>query len=215
MPPYSLRGTMNNLELVIGTKRFSSWSLRPWLALKQAQLPFTETVIELRQPDTAAEVAKHSPSGKIPLLKHGGLLVWDSLAICEYVAELGCAHSLWPENRGARAVARSVSAEMHSGFMALRQNLPMDAGHDIPDFTPPADALADIERIQAIWRECRQRFGATGDFLFGRWSMADAMYAPVVFRFESYHVPQDEVCQAYMQAVLALPAMQQWRVESL
>lgn len=206
---------MNNLELVIGTKRFSSWSLRPWLALKQAQLPFTETVIELRQPDTAAEIAKHSPSGKIPVLKHGGLLVWDSLAICEYVAELGCAHSLWPENRGARAVARSVSAEMHSGFVALRQNLGMDAGHDFPDFTPPAEALADIERIQSIWRDCRQRFGATGDFLFGRWSMADAMFAPVVFRFESYHVPQDEVCQAYMQAMLALPGMQQWRVESL
>ena len=206
---------MNNLELVIGTKRFSSWSLRPWLALKQAQLPFTEIEIELRQPETAAEIAKHSDSGKIPVLKHGTLTVWDSLSICEYVAELACADSLWPENRGARAVARSVSAEMHSGFVALRQNLPMDAGHDFPDFTPPAEAQADIERIQAIWRDCRQRFGATGGFLFGRWSMADAMFAPVVFRFESYHIPQDEVCQAYMQAMLALPGMQQWRVESL
>jgi glutathione S-transferase len=206
---------MNNLELVIGTKRVSSWSLRPWIALKQAQLPFTETLIELRQPETKEEILKQSPSGKIPVLKHGGLLVWDSLAICEYVAELACAHSLWPENRGARAVARSVSAEMHSGFVPLRQNLSMEAGVDIPDFTPPAEAQADIERIQAIWRDCRQRFGATGDFLFGRWSMADAMFAPVVFRFESYRIPQDEVCRAYMQAMLALPAMQQWRVESL
>jgi glutathione S-transferase len=206
---------MNNLELVIGTKRFSSWSLRPWVALKQAQLPFTETVIELRRPETGAEIAKHSPSGKIPVLKHGALVVWDSLSICEYVAELACAHSLWPENRGALAVARSVSAEMHSGFVPLRQTLPMDSGHDIPDFTPTAEAQADIERIQAIWRDCRQRFGANGDFLFGRWSMADAMFAPVVFRFESYRIPQDDLCQAYMQAMLALPAMQQWRVESL
>ena len=206
---------MANLELVIGTKRFSSWSLRPWLALKQAQLPFTETVIELRQPETAEQIALHSPTGKIPVLEHGTLTIWDSLAICEYVAELGCAHSLWPENRGARAVARSVSAEMHSGFVPLRQNLPMDAGHDFPDFTPPDDAKADIERIQAIWRDCRARFGATGDFLFGRWSMADAMFAPVVFRFESYGIAQDPVGDAYMKAMLALPAMQQWRVESL
>lgn len=206
---------MANLELVIGTKRFSSWSLRPWLALKQAQLPFTETVIELRQDDTGEKIAAHSPSGKVPVLKHGTLTIWDSLSICEYVAELGCAHSLWPENRGARAVARSVSAEMHSGFVALRQNLPMDAGRDFPDFTAPADAQADIERIQAIWRDCRQRFGATGDFLFGRWSMADAMYAPVVFRFESYFIRQDPVCDAYMKAMLALPAMQQWKVESV
>jgi glutathione S-transferase len=206
---------MSNLELVIGTKRYSSWSLRPWLALKQAQLPFSETVIELRRDDTKAEIAKHSPSGRVPVLKHGGLVLWDSLAICEYVAELACAHSLWPENRGARAVARSVAAEMHSGFPALRQNLPMESGQDFPDFTPPPDAQADIDRVQAIWRDCRQRFGATGDFLFGRWSMADAMFAPVVFRFESYRVARDPVCEAYMQAMLALPGMQQWRAESL
>jgi len=206
---------MTNLELIIGTKRYSSWSLRPWLALKQAQLSFTETVIELRQPDTKDEIGLCSPSGKIPVLKHGGLTVWDSLSICEYVAELACAHSLWPENRGARAVARSVSAEMHSGFVPLRQNLPMDSGADFPDFTPPEDAAADIERIQAIWRDCRSRFGSGGDFLFGRWSMADAMFAPVVFRFESYRIPQDPVCEAYMQAMLALPGMQQWRAESV
>lgn len=206
---------MTNLELVIGTKRYSSWSLRPWLALKQAQLAFTETVVELRRPETKTEIDKHSPTGKIPVLKHGGLTIWDSLAICEYVAELACAHSLWPENRGARAVARSVSAEMHSGFVPLRQNLPMESGQDIPDFTPPAEAAADIGRIQSLWRDCRAAYGANGDFLFGRWSMADAMFAPVVFRFESYRIPQDEVCGAYMQAMLALPAMQQWRVESL
>lgn len=206
---------MANLELVIGTKRYSSWSLRPWLALKQAQLPFSETIVELRQDDTKAKIDLCSPSGKVPVLKHGNLTIWDSLAICEYVAELACAHSLWPENRGARAVARAVSAEMHSGFVGLRQNLPMDSGHDFPDFTPPDEAVGDIKRIQALWRECRQTYGATGDFLFGRWSMADAMFAPVVFRFESYRIPQDEVGSAYMQAMLALPGMQQWRVESL
>ena len=206
---------MANLELVIGTKRFSSWSLRPWLALKQAQLPFTETVIELRQPETRTRISVHSPSGRVPALKHGTLTVWDSLAICEYVAELGCAHALWPENRGARAVARAVSAEMHSGFMALRQTLPMDAGRDFPDFTPPEDAQADIERIRALWGDCRRRFGAMGDFLFGRWSMADAMFAPVVLRFESYRVAQDEVGEAYMKAMLDLPGMRQWKAESL
>jgi len=206
---------MANLELVIGTKRFSSWSLRPWLALKQGQLPFEETVIELRCDDTAARIAAHSPSGKVPVLKHGGLVVWDSLSICEYVAELACAHSLWPENRGARAVARSVAAEMHSGFSALRKNLPMDAGRDFPDFVPPEDAAADIARIQALWNDCRQRFGSGGDFLFGRWSMADAMFAPVVFRFESYRIAQDSVGEAYMRAMLDLPGMKQWREESL
>jgi glutathione S-transferase len=201
---------MPNLVLVIGTKRFSSWSLRPWLALKQAGLSFEEVIVSLRQPETKAEIARHSPSGKVPLLRHGDLLVWDSLAICEYVAELSCAQALWPENRGARAVARAVSAEMHSGFQALRQNLPMDVGQSFPDFQPPDEALADIARIQALWQDCRQRFGAGGNFLFGRWSLADAMYAPVVFRFQSYGVALDETAKAYCQAMLALPTMREW-----
>jgi glutathione S-transferase len=202
---------MPNLTLVIGSKRFSSWSLRPWLALKQIGLPFEEVVIALRQPGTKAEIERHSPSGKIPLLIHGDLKVWDSLAICEYVAELACAHPLWPENRGARAVARAVSAEMHAGFPALRQHLSMDVGRIFPDFVPPEDASADIARITEIWNDCRARFGAGGDYLFGRWSIADAMFAPVAFRFQSYGVTLDPVCRAYIEALLALPAMQEWR----
>ncbi|HXP95162.1 MAG TPA: glutathione S-transferase family protein [Telmatospirillum sp.] len=201
---------MGNLVLVIGTKSWSSWSLRPWLALKQAGLAFEEVLIELRRPDSKAKILAHSPSGKVPVLKNGSLLIWDSLAICEYVAELACAVPLWPENKGARAVARSVSAEMHSGFPALRQYLTMEAGQTLPLPELPAEALADIDRVQEIWTDCRKRFGAGGDFLFGRWSNADAMFAPVVLRFHTYGVPLDPVCAAYVEAVLALPSIQEW-----
>ena len=201
---------MSRLQLVIGTKRYSSWSLRPWLALKQAGLPFEEVSITLRQPNTKQQILAHSPSGKLPLLKDGGLLVWDSLAICEYVAEMACAVPIWPENRGTRALARSISAEMHSGFQGLRQHLPMDVLEKIPMEQIPEDAKPDIERIQAIWTDCRARFGAGGDFLFGRWSIADAMFAPVATRFDTYGVKLDPVSQAYVEATLALPAMQDW-----
>jgi glutathione S-transferase len=201
---------MSRLQLVIGTKRYSSWSLRPWLALKQAGLPFEEVSITLRQPNTKQQILAHSPSGKLPLLKDGGLLVWDSLAICEYVAEMACAVPLWPENRGTRALARSISAEMHSGFQGLRQHLPMDVLEKIPMEQIPEDAKPDIERIQTIWTDCRARFGAGGDFLFGRWSIADAMFAPVATRFDTYGVKLDPVSQAYVEATLALPAMQDW-----
>jgi len=205
---------MSNLTLVIGSKPFSSWSLRPWLALKQAALPFEEVVIALRQPDTALRIRALSPSGKVPLLRHGSLQVWDSLAICEYVAELACAYPLWPEDSAARAVARAVSAEMHAGFSALRQHLPMAVGTSIADFVPPAAAAAAIARIESLWQECRQRFGAGGDFMFGRWSLADAMYAPVIFRLQSYRIALQPASRAYVDAMLALPAMRQWAAES-
>jgi len=201
---------MSRLQLVIGTKRYSSWSLRPWLALKQAGLPFDEVKITLRQPDTKAQILQHSPSGKVPLLKDGGLLVWDSLAICEYIAEMACAVPLWPESRGTRAQARSVAAEMHSGFTGLRQHLPMDLAQRIEMPQIPEEAKPDIERIQALWNDCRTRYGAGGDFLFGRWSIADAMYAPVATRFHTYGVALDPVSQAYVDATMALPALQEW-----
>jgi len=201
---------MPHLVLVIGSKRISSWSLRPWLALRQAGLRFEEVVIPLRRPETKSQILAFSPSGKLPLLKQGPLVVWDSLAICEFVAELACAYPLWPENRGARAVARAVSAEMHSGFQALRQNLPMEVGAAFPGFKPPEDAAQDIERILAIWRDCRAKFGAAGPFLFGAWTVADAMFAPVVFRFQSYDVALDPVSAAYCEAMLSLPAMREW-----
>jgi glutathione S-transferase len=205
---------MPTLTLVVGTKQYSSWSLRPWLALKQAGLPFEEIVVDLRRPDTKAEIVRHSPSGKLPVLKVGELLVWDSLAICEYVAELACARPMWPEHRAVRAVARAISAEMHSGFTALRRDLPMDVELRRPDFVPGEEASADIARVQEIWRDCRKRFSAGGPFLFGPFSLADAMYAPVVFRFQSYGVALDPVCSAYLEAMLALPAMQEWVAES-
>jgi glutathione S-transferase len=205
---------MANLQLVVGTKKYSSWSLRPWLALKQAGLPFEEIVIELRQPNTQAEILKYSPSGKLPVLLNGDHAVWDSLAICEYVAELACAHPMWPEHRAARSVARSISAEMHSGFPALRRDLPMDVHLRRPDFRPGDEAAIDIERVKQIWRDCRDRFSAGGPFLFGPFSLADAMYAPVVFRFQSYGVSLDPVCTGYMNAMLALPAMREWAAGS-
>jgi len=201
---------MAKLQLVIGTKQYSSWSLRPWLALKQAGLSFEEIIIPLRCAETRAEILRYSPSGKVPALLQGDHVVWDSLAICEYVADLACAHPMWPEHRGARSVARSVAAEMHSGFPALRRDLPMDVHLRQPDFVPGEEAAADIERVKQIWRDCRQRFSAGGPFLFGPFTLADAMYAPVVFRFQSYGVLLDPVCAAYMEAMLALPAMQEW-----
>ena len=178
--------------------------------MKQAGLAFVEEEILLRQPDSKAQILAHSPTGKVPLLKDGNLLVWDSLAICEYAAELACAVPLWPESRGARALARSVSAEMHSGFPSLRQQLPMDAGATIalPQLT--AETEADIRRIQTIWNDCRSRHGAGGPFLFGGWTIADAMFAPVASRFQTYGVPLDQVCRAYVEATMALPAMQHW-----
>lgn len=198
------------LTLAIGTKRYSSWSLRPWLALRVAGAEFREVEIALRQPDTKAEILKYSPSGKVPLLIDDGLKVWDSLAICEYVAERFPEAGLWPEDPVARAIARAVSAEMHSGFMPLRQTCPMDVCLDVPMADIPAEVRADVERIDTLWRDCRNRFSQGGPFLFGRFSVADAMYAPVVTRMRTYHLPLGPVSQAYCAAVMAIPAMADW-----
>ncbi|MDO8605570.1 MAG: glutathione S-transferase family protein [Phaeospirillum sp.] len=197
-----------SLTLVIGTKRFSSWSLRPWLALKVAGIAFEEVEIALRQPDTKADILKHSPSGKVPLLDEDGFKVWDSLAICEYLAER--APMLWPRNVQARAVARAVAAEMHSGFMPLRRDCPMDVLGDTPMTGIPDEVAADLARIDALWSDCRARFGVSGPFLFGDFSIADAMYAPVVTRLRTCHLPVGKASQAYCDAVMALPAMREW-----
>ncbi|HEY1723734.1 MAG TPA: glutathione S-transferase family protein [Magnetospirillaceae bacterium] len=196
--------------LVIGTKSWSSWSLRPWLALKQAGVTFDEVVIRLRQPDTAANILKYSPSGKLPFLRDGEVSIWDSLAICEYVAEMLPGAWLWPEDRSARAMARSIAAEMHSGFMGLREHLSMDVTTTLPLPNLPDTAKADIARVQAMWIDCRKRFGEAGPFLFGKFTVADAMYAPVATRFRTYGVPLDPVCRAYVDAIYALPAMKEW-----
>jgi len=196
--------------LVIGTRRFSSWSLRPYLALKAAGARFAEVEIALRQPDTKQRILAWSPSGKVPLLIHGEVKVWDSLAICEYLAEVFPVAGLWPAAAEARAVARAVSAEMHAGFPALRNACPMDLVEPTPLAELPPEVAQDAARIRAVWNDCRARFGAGGPFLFGRFSVADAMYAPVVTRFTSYGLPQDAVSQAYCDAIWALPAMREW-----
>ena len=207
--------------LVIGNKAWSSWSLRPWLALRQGGIAFAEAHVALRRDDTKAAILAHSPSGKVPVLKFDdGLAVWDSLAICEWAAEVS--PGLWPVDDGARAAARAVSAEMHAGFPALRRELPMDDGRTHAGVARSAEAQADIDRIQAIWRDCRTRFGrsdgdghAGGPFLFGAFSIADAMYAPVCSRFRTYGVALDDLSAAYVEAVLALPAMRAWTEAAL
>lgn len=202
---------MSELTLVVGSKNYSSWSLRPYLALAHTGQPFKEVVIALGQPDTTANIARWSPSGRVPALHHGTLMVWDSLAICEYLAELFPQAGLWPEDRAVRAVARSVTAEMHSSFSALRQNLPMNIRARKPGQGHSAPGVAeDIARIRALWTECRTRYGQGGPFLFGRFSIADAFYAPVVTRFITYGVPLEGVVKDYAEAILALPSMQAW-----
>ncbi len=201
--------------LVIGDKAWSSWSLRPWLAAKVAGVAFLEEPVRLRQPDTPSQIARHSPSGRIPVLKRGGLTVWDSLAICEYLAELAPGARLWPEDAQARAVARAISAEMHSGFLALRKEFPMDFHARIEGRLPSEQARADIARIAQIWRETRGDFGGGGPFLFGKFTIADAMYAPVATRFRTYGIELASFggggeAQDYAQALLAMPEMEEW-----
>jgi len=200
--------------LTIGSKNTSSWSLRPWLAMKMANLPFEEVLIRLRTPETKAQIQPLSPSGKVPALKieEGGAswTVWDSLAICETLAERHREACLWPEAPAARAHARSIAAEMHSGFPELRKALSMEIAARHP--TPALDdqVQADIGRITAIWTGALEAQGRLGGFLFGRFSIADAFFAPVVTRFETYGIHLPAVAQAYAQRVLALPPMREW-----
>jgi glutathione S-transferase len=200
---------MSEFTLIIGNRNYSSWSLRAWLAMRVAGLAFDEIVIALDQPDTASRIGEYSPAGRVPILRHGDHTIWDSLAICEYVAELAPETRLWPEDRTTRAMARAVSAEMHSGFAALRGALPMNIRADRPGVTIAEDVQADIDRVCRIWLDCRQVFGTSGRFLFGDFSIADAMFAPVASRFRSYHIVVDKVAQNYIEAIHALPAMQE------
>ena len=201
---------MSDLTLVVGNRNYSSWSLRAWLAMRMAGLEFGVTVIPLDQPDTKQAILSHSPAGRVPVLHSGDLVVWDSLAICAYAAELAPEAELWPGDAAARAVARAASAEMHAGFEALRAALPMNIRADRPGVAIDGPVQADIDRIGEIWRDCRARFGAAGPFLFGAPTIADAMFAPVVARFATYHVPLGPVEQAYVDSLRALPAMGEW-----
>jgi glutathione S-transferase len=202
---------MEPITLAIGNKNYSSWSLRAWLTLRQAGVPFQEVLIPLSQPGWTEAVSRWSPSERVPALRHGAVVVWESLAICEYLAETFPEKRLWPEDRAARAYARAACSEMHAGFTALRQAMPMDlraTDRHGQGLTP--EVAEEIARITAIWRECRTRWGRGGDLLFGRFTVADAFFAPVAARFRTYSPPIDEVAQAYLKAVFALPAMQEW-----
>ena len=201
---------MAQLKIVIGNKNYSSWSLRPWLALEQCGVPYEEQVIPLDQPDTAAQIARFSPSGRVPTLLDGELTIWDSLAICEYLNEKFPAARLWPKDPAARALARSVSAEMHSGFVGLRTHCPMKVKESLPMAQPREEVKADLARIDALWTDCRNRFGAGGPFLFGAFSIADAMFAPVVSRIRTYGLQISPGAKAYCDAVWNSPGMQKW-----
>ena len=206
---------MAAITLVVGNKNYSSWSLRAWLAARQIGLEFDEVLVRLSEPASKAALLEHSPAGKVPVLKHGGRLVWDSIAILEYLAEQRPQAGLWPAEDGARALARSVAAEMHAGFQALRSHMPMNLRASLPGRGRGPGVADDILRICRIWRDCREGFGAAGPFLFGHFTAADAMYAPVATRFRTYAVELDPVCQAYADAVLALPACREWHAAAL
>ena len=199
---------MSELTLVIGNKNYSSWSLRPWILLRRLGLEFREVQVRLSTPETKESLERYSPSGRVPVLHHGNLHVWDSLAICEYVAEL--AGRGWPHERPARAVARSVCCEMHSGFGFLRADWPMNArAHNRRTAMTPG-LEGDIGRIEEIWSDCRRRFGAGGPWLFGEYCIADAMFAPVVLRFHTYAAPLTETARWYLATAFEDPALQDW-----
>jgi glutathione S-transferase len=200
------------LQLVIGNKNYSSWSLRPWLAMKVANIAFAETLIPLDAPDFKPRVLAFGGAGRVPtLIVDGDVRIWESLAILEYLAERFPAANLWPQEQAARGHARAIAAEMHAGFSALRQQLPMNVCRRVMSRTLDAEAAADVARVDAIWSECRSRFGRGGAFLYGAFGAADAMYAPVVSRFHTYAVEVGTVARDYMRAVMALPAWSEWR----
>jgi glutathione S-transferase len=202
------------LTLVIGNKNYSSWSMRPWVAATAFGIPFTEVRILLDQPDTATSIAHYSAAGRVPVLVAGDMTIWDSLAICEYLAEQFPDLHMWPQDVAARAMARSIVAEMHSGFVGLRTGMSMNIKASLPGRGRTPEAQADIGRVCEIWEECLSRFGHHR-FLFGDFSIADAFYAPVVMRFKTYGVALAPALQAYCDRMLAQPAVARWVKEAL
>lgn len=198
------------LTLVIGNKNYSSWSLRPWLALAHNKIPFDEVVIPIASSETAEQIRKYSPAGKVPVLLDGDATVWESIAILAHLGERFPEVKLWPEEHAARAHARAIACEMHSGFSALRHDCPMNLRRKKKRALTP-QAAADVRRITELWRDARSRFGADGDFLFGDFSAADCMYAPVATRIVSYEIDVDPVSAAYIDAIYRLPVFQEWR----
>jgi glutathione S-transferase len=206
---HSLAGeSVSELQLIIGNKNYSSWSLRPWLLLKHLGLAFSEQLVPLDTPQFEREIGSLSPTRRVPILVHGSLRIWDSLAICEYACEL--AGRGWPEARDARAIARSACAEMHSGFTNLRSQWPMNARAQGRRTPPNPQRDAEITRIENLWNECRTEFGAAGPWLFGEFSVADAMYAPVVLRLRTYGAQVGASTRSYMETVLSDTHLGDW-----
>ncbi|MGI9384957.1 MAG: glutathione S-transferase family protein [Methyloligellaceae bacterium] len=208
-------GAAPSYVLVIGNKNTSSWSLRPWLALRKFKIPFDEINIALDRGDTRDAIRAHSPAGLVPILKHGPLVIWDSLAILEYLAEAHPDRGFWPRDAAPRATARAVAAEMHSGFYSLCSELPMDFLGRTPVAHVGERVARNIARIVEVWRGCRADFGASGPYLFGDFTIADAMYAPVASRFRTYGIDlgghgDDGTATAYADAILALPEVAAW-----
>jgi len=200
---------MADLTIYLGNKNYSSWSFRPWFAMKAAGIAFEETLISLDAPDFKSRLMALGGAGKVPLLIDGGTRIWESLAILEYLAEKFPAASVWPKDVAARAHARAVASEMHAGFLPLRRHLPMNVARPVKSRALDDGARADVARIDAIWSDCRAKFG--GPFLFGPFGAADAMYAPVVWRFHTYAVEVGAAARDYMRAVMGLPAWAEWR----
>jgi glutathione S-transferase len=203
------------LKLIIGNKNYSSWSLRPWIAMKVAGIAFDEEVISLSATDFKARLSKVSGTGKVPALLDGDVHVWESLEILEYVAEKYPHARLWPADPAPRALARAIAAEMHAGFAPLRRHLPMNMWRPVIPRQLIPEVKANVRRIEEMWIDCRTRYGAGGAFLFGPFGAADAMYAPIVSRFHTYAVEVGEAARAYMAAVMALPAWGEWRAAAL
>jgi glutathione S-transferase len=199
-----------SLTLVIGNKNYSSWSLRPWIAMKVAGIPFEEIQIPLYEPGSRERMLEYSPAGKVPILIDGDEHVWESLAILEHLAERFPEARLWPSDRRARSHARAIASEMHGGFQPLRQNCTMNLWLPVKARPQPPEVLANVARLEQMWADCRARFGQSGPFLFGAFGAADAMYAPVVARFNTYGLPVSAKTRAYMDAVMALPAWREW-----
>ncbi len=203
------------LTLVIGNKNYSSWSFRPWIAMKVAGIAFEEVVIPLYADGSKQRILTHSPGGKVPALVDGKVTVWESLAILEYLAEKFPAAQLWPTDAAARAHARAVSSEMHAGFAPLRKACPMNFWRPSKASMLAADVISNVQRIDAMWADCRSRLGRGGQFLFGAFGAADAMYAPVVSRFHTYAAEVGPVARAYMASVMALPAWAEWKAAAV
>jgi glutathione S-transferase len=196
------------MKLYIGNKKYSSWSLRPWLVLKHIGVSFQEVLIPLDLPSTHRQILEISPSGRVPALEHNGNHLWESLAICEYINEVYPDKKLWPSSVADRALARSIANEMHGGFQALREACPMKVGESFPEFTPSEAVTKDVKRIDELWRHALER--GAGPFLFGQFTIADAMFAPVAFRVQSYNLKLSSRSRDYTYAMLNYPAMQEW-----